>query len=411
MTEENWTNGKHGSAMVFDGLDDYLSVADDTSLNLATSFTLTGWVKRNVTGVGHYIYNSGTQSNRWNVGIQTSGELTFTEIGIADNLANTPLDTNWHHFSVVKDGDSSTNLTIYLDSIIDGSFSVGTVTTPSGAKDIGYQGAGTYFNGIIDDLRLYNYARTPAQIAYDYNRGKPVGHWKLDECTGTTAYDASGNGNNGTISAGDASGDNDSAGTCSSGATAPADEMWDEGTTGKRNASLDFDGLNDYVVVENSPSLQLEADLTIAAWIKVVDVTSDNTIAAKTNGSIAAPFDYRVDAPSGNMRLYRGNGTVYDSVDSTTVVGSGVWTHVAVAMNETTVTHFINGVESGTDTLSTTITDAGNNLYIGTRSDGIPDTDGQIDDVKIFNYALTNQQILQVMNEGAVRFGPEEGSP
>jgi len=56
-----------------------------------------------------------------------------------------------------------------------------------------------YFPGKIDHVRIYDYARTPAQIAWDYNRGAPVGWWKFDKGEGLTAYDSSGNENNGTL--------------------------------------------------------------------------------------------------------------------------------------------------------------------------------------------------------------------
>src|SRR3990167_9717944 len=148
---------------------------------------------------------------------------------------------------------------------------------------IGNSYSGNYFFGFIDEVRVYDYARTPAQTAWEYNRGAPVAYYKMDECTGTTINDwgpngnGGFNGNNGTITAGDTSGSNDSVGTCNSGASSPADEMWDEGTTGKRNASLDFDGTNDYVSILDDPNLKQESIMTWSFWIKRA-TTVDNTM-------------------------------------------------------------------------------------------------------------------------------------
>ncbi|KKU90523.1 MAG: hypothetical protein UY22_C0054G0004, partial [Candidatus Amesbacteria bacterium GW2011_GWC1_48_10] len=103
-------------------------------------------------------------------------------------------------------------------------------------------GTDNWWAGQLDNVSIYNYARSSAQIAWDYNRGKPVGWWKFDECAGATANDSSGNGNNGTIYP--VSVGNTAVGTCSSGTST---EMWNDGTTGKRNASLGFDGSDDYV--------------------------------------------------------------------------------------------------------------------------------------------------------------------
>src|SRR5690606_37356085 len=96
-------------------------------------------------------------------------------------------------------------------------------------------------------VKIYNYARTPAQIAYDYNRGAPVAWYRFDECEGTTIKDHSGNGNNGTLNIG-ASGTQTSIGTCeTSGA-------WSNGSEGKINSSMSFDGVDDYVrITENKP--------------------------------------------------------------------------------------------------------------------------------------------------------------
>jgi hypothetical protein len=44
----------------------------------------------------------------------------------------------------------------------------------------------------MDEIKIYNYVRSPAQIAWDYNRGKPVAYYKLDECTGSAIH-SSGN--------------------------------------------------------------------------------------------------------------------------------------------------------------------------------------------------------------------------
>jgi len=55
-----------------------------------------------------------------------------------------------------------------------------------------------YFNGIIDEVRIYNRALSPEEIRFHYSRGGPVAYWKFDEGQGTKVYDLSGNNNNGT---------------------------------------------------------------------------------------------------------------------------------------------------------------------------------------------------------------------
>jgi hypothetical protein len=71
---------------------------------------------------------------------------------------------------------------------------------------------------------------------------------------------------------------------------------------------------------------------------------------------------------------------------------------------------FVNGKSVGSDTY-TGLNIGGSvamaSYYLGTANY----FKGQLDDVRIYNYALTPLQIKSIMNEGAVRFGPAEGSP
>jgi predicted outer membrane repeat protein len=94
--------------------------------------------------------------------------LGFGERGIAEIYSTQQIvDTNWHHIAVVKNGDASNNVTFYVDGVASGSGSAGTVTVPSGPKQIGALLDGSFvahFNGSLDDVRLYNRALTAAEV-------------------------------------------------------------------------------------------------------------------------------------------------------------------------------------------------------------------------------------------------------
>ena len=87
----------------------------------------------------------------------------------------------------------------------------------------------------------------------------PVGYWTFDEGAGNTAYDVSGNNNNGTLT-------NFNFDTTSG---------W---TTGKVAGALKFDGVNDYVSVANSASLGVASTnkITISAWVKWTGTTTND---------------------------------------------------------------------------------------------------------------------------------------
>ena len=150
-------------------------------------------------------------------GVQTDGRLAadfeeYPTVGIGGTnqpiTGVTPATSNaWHHAALTYDG---TNWSLYLDGQLDNQravgkpprwdsiqqASLGSALTSAGAP----QG---YFAGVLDEARIWNYARSAAQIASNLNHtivSAPglVGRWALDETNGIIAYDTSGSGNHGT---------------------------------------------------------------------------------------------------------------------------------------------------------------------------------------------------------------------
>src|SRR3990167_2376449 len=173
-----------------------------------------------------------------------SGFGTLYVDGISGATSATP--NAWHHFAI-------TGLTTF---------------DTSGTLNFGQNWASAFrFNGKFDQIKIFDRTLTPAQIAWDYNKGGPVAHWRFDECQWTTANDSSGNTNTGTITVG-ATGTYTSMGTCP---VSSASTMWYNGATGKRNYSLAFDGTDDYVTMGDPASGVLDfgtGDFSLSAWIK-----------------------------------------------------------------------------------------------------------------------------------------------
>jgi hypothetical protein len=256
---------------------------------------------------------------------------------------------------------------------------------------------------------MYDYVRTPAQIAWDYNKGAPVGWWKFDECSGTSANDSSGNNYTGTITA--SSGPNATVGTCSSGA---GDEMWDNGTTGKRNASLDFDGADDYVEFGISDFQSNDSQGSLTAWIKPDNLSTWRYIFISSDTDVASHVGFAVEGTTGKIYIsQRSGGGSAENIESDYGVSAGVWTHVAYTSDGTDYHFYINGKKTGYEAgngsgdwfADTTNMD---NVRIGRMvrySGGWGQWNGQIDEVKVFNYTLTDEQISQEYKGGAVNFG------
>jgi hypothetical protein len=409
----HYVAGKVGKGGGFDGSTDFMSIPDSSSLNVSTNFTVSGWIKFNGGGSTPTIYDSGTQSNRWFIAL-VGGKLDFTERSIANNVANTTLDSNWHHFSVVKNGDSGTNLSMYLDGKLDGTASVGTVTTPSGAKNIGKwtESGLLYWPGNIDQLKIYNYARSAAQIAWDYNRGAPVAQWKMDECQGAVVRDMTGNGNDGVITIG-GSGSQTTAGTCTTSSTA-----WGNGASGKINSSLKFDGTDDYFQAADSDMLS-PSTLSLGMWIKW-DGTRYSSGAQKDWASPIAKGQFssgeytilmhRDSAGSDtNINFYVGGSTAVSWSNSSVDTN---WHHLGITYDGATAKIYFDGVLKKSTSYSGSVGNTTNPLRIGGESAGLAyPWGGQLDDVRIYNYPMTANQIKDLSNGGAVKFAPSSGNP
>ena len=355
---------------------------------------------------------------------------------LADSLVDV-VDGQWHFISCVMDRNGSeigtAGLHIFVDGILKASDTTLTEGSAAGNTNdlrLGERSNSNDFTGSVDDTRIYNYARTPAQITWDYNRHAPIGWWKFDECSGYNAFDASLNANGAsdakiaTISA-TVAGGNTKVQSCNSGDTA---DMWHNGTTGKFNSSLDFDGTDDYVEVVTEPAnldFLDSQDFTVEAWFNRDTFTTDDTVLAKkSDQTTAAGYLLYIDDSTDDLNFVVADGTDSFSVNGRTALTSTGWHHVVAVYDDdsaTGTTIYLDGVadkESVSGTLANVNSLANSiRLRIGAEADvnGVNwdnPFDGRIDNVKIYQNALTATQVKLLYNEGAaVRFGPNTGSP
>ncbi len=407
-----WKQGKVGKGGNFNGSNNYVDAGTGSSLNFTTQdFTIELWT--NVTDSGGTLIERGlSQTDGYSVMYDPYFHILTHQSGSYTYCRSaTPVAQNtWQYWVAVK---SSTGMKIYLNGKEDTPYSGGTCgstnpITSTRSLTIGTGNSWGVTTGKLDQVRIFNYARTPAQVAWDYNRGAPVGYWKMDECQGGSVNDSSGNGNNGTITIG-ATGTQTSAGTCSTSSTA-----WGNGATGKYNASLNFDGTDDYTTITDSTSSPLDVGqpgLTVSAWIYPNTIGSSTYAIVNKNG----PYLLWIDGP--NKRLYTGllKTSWYWAYGDTNSLAAGQWQHIIMTYDGTSRKLYLNGKQSGsTDTQISGNIDTTN----GAVALGYDNCcarfyfDGKIDDTRIYNYALTPSQVKQVFNQGAgIRFGPATGAP
>jgi hypothetical protein len=138
-----------------------------------------------------YIDTNGLWAGSRAGGTTQSTRYELTMNGVSANA--------WHHAAATLDATSRI-LTLYLDGLEVAEISVPTASTGNTSPVvIGRSGpAGDYWDGELDDIRIWNVARTPAEIAANYTTAfasPPAGlvaNWHFDEGTGTSATDSAG---------------------------------------------------------------------------------------------------------------------------------------------------------------------------------------------------------------------------
>jgi Concanavalin A-like lectin/glucanases superfamily/Putative esterase len=176
-----WTAaGRFGNALSFDGVNDMVTVADSALLDLTTGMTLSAWVFPTAHGNGVWrnvlikerpggeVYNlySNTDTNVPIVYVvRNAAPSTPLE---ARGTAQVPLNT-WTHLAATHDG---TTLRLYINGAQVRSRGVsGSLLTSTGALRIGGNAVwGEFFQGRIDEIRIYNRALSPSEIQTDMTR-------------------------------------------------------------------------------------------------------------------------------------------------------------------------------------------------------------------------------------------------
>jgi uncharacterized repeat protein (TIGR02543 family) len=206
-----------------------------------------------------------------------------------------------------------------------------------------------------------------------------VGHWKMnDDATNTTVVDSSGNGNDGTAQ------QNTSV----------------LHTDGKINGALTFDGTTDYV---DCGDIDIgTGPRTFAAWVKADSTSGVSTIIGKDTGGATTEAGWLYQSSS--TILWKLRNPAGSSIRMfTTTLTTGGW-HFLVATYDTTDMHvYFDGVLDDGPLLGAvpdSVPDNSIPLQIGARGNGTYKFNGTIDNIMIFDRALTIEEIELLYNEG-----------
>jgi len=195
MAGGEWTTGFVGGALEFDGNEDYVTIAESSDFKFGTGdFGMGAWVKTSATTTSYIIDNY--QGTVGEVGCQivmnADGTVYFEVRGgtlLQITSTVTINDGAWHHIFGSADRDSSMNL--YIDGACAGTGGTNLDKIDNsnpvliGVNAWRTDPLGSFFSGIIDDVRIYNRALEPNDVNDIYHLvggpGGLVGHWELDE--------------------------------------------------------------------------------------------------------------------------------------------------------------------------------------------------------------------------------------
>ncbi|MFB0552754.1 MAG: LamG-like jellyroll fold domain-containing protein [Phycisphaerae bacterium] len=170
-----WTTGKFGPALNFDGIDDDVDCGNDESLNITGEITIALWIKPSVAGEGgsnvgpvckaeagvdpwswQLRYNAPGGGNY--MGFQFNGDPEgSTWVSVQQDL----LPGEWYHIAGTFDG---ANIVCYLNGVETERDTISGIRGGSGRFFIGQDGWDNIFNGVVDELRIYNHALSAVEL-------------------------------------------------------------------------------------------------------------------------------------------------------------------------------------------------------------------------------------------------------
>ncbi|WP_172456669.1 LamG-like jellyroll fold domain-containing protein, partial [Microcystis aeruginosa] len=410
VTNSNPITRPEGKALYFDGVNDYINMGVKSSFEMTNTFTIEAWIKPQPKGNNGIIVS---REGEYMVSIGSDNQIYLA-------LANTSPGWGWWNTGYTVAVDKWTHLAVSYDkglikvygdgnlvSTYDGTGTIGDFYVHANEDDlrIGNQEYknSDYFKGEMDEVRVWNIARTQAEIQANLNQkllGNEqglVGYWNFEETSGHIINDLTANSNHGMLING----------------VQRTVENTNQVKYQPSNA-LYFDGINDSVKVPNSSSLNLVNQWTLEAWIFRNTTGRIDPIIEKYNWQAGfGGFNLRV-TDTNKLSSTVVNGVNFNAVESNITINSQQWYHVSATFDgsQKTLKLYVNGVLVGVNT-DVTITPISSNvsLKIGERGDDLQPRywyfNGQIDDVRVWNVARTQAEIQANLSQKLT--GNEQG--
>ncbi len=200
-----------------------------------------------------------------------------------------------------------------------------------------------------------------------------AGLWSLNERVGSVAHDSSDNANDGTLQGG---------------------PNW---VAGKIGGGLEFDGTDDHVDCGNDESLNITGEITIAAWVHPTGPGDSDypRVVDKSNGTGGADPGYKLYLRSAeNYLVTLSGGGVY--LNSSSSLDLNAWNYVVYTTDGTQRKLFLNDAWEVWDETTLPV-ESSNPLFIGNSPAGARHFEGILDEVRVYNRALGEDEIQTIM--------------
>lgn len=431
-----WTQqGKVGNALRFDGSSDDVTVGDlNNSTDGIQRMTISAWIKADTLGDFANIVTKFNGTTGWTLqasgaGAGGSNDFGFyPDTGGSGDAVYTTNDSHqtgvWEHWVVTFDGtvvDDLDSVDFYKNGVEITSESqtaaIGTVTDSNSTSvsiggDTTIGGPDSEFDGIIDEVRIYTRVLSPSEIRGLYGAGGGavrvgassktlsesstlksglMGHWSFDGGDFTTVIrDVSSNNNNAYVF----------------GAATTTIK-----TKGKFGQAVNFDESTYYIYAPDNANLNFGSsqDFSVSLWVRARSINGayaglvGDKLSRATN-RLGYLLSYE---NGGEVGVYISDGVDEVSIFSTTLISDGAWHHVALTATRTgNATLYVDGVVEGTPaSLSTvgSLDEPGSPVFIGDIGFQGQPFDGALDDMRIYNRALTASEVQQLSRLGQFR--------
>lgn len=371
-----YRSGQINSALEFFGSDEYVNFTDNDKFTFTDDFSFSAWINPDNFSNRNPILSKGTASNwEYNLEVTTDAAIEFTaralngtqlyQVSTPNNVVK---PNQWNHVALTRD-DSEDNLSIYINNVLLANDNSANGQMTNGSAD--FQIARTahtsaaFFDGKIDDVRLFSDVLTQSEVLNLYENGKSklVGWWNMTDTSDYAGYLNHGSAIGTTIN-----------------------------NNGKVNSSRIFT-TSDLINLGNNYSLSPGQNLTVEVW---VNTDSNGTVISKQDEySLAICQDGRPMFSIYTNGQWQNNLGTTDQCSGGTyqTVNDNNWHHLAGSYDGDYIRLFIDGKQVAHYYFAGSVNRTSNDAIISSDS-----FVGELDEIAIYNRALSGDELFSHYN-------------